>query len=145
MSREDKNRDQNRNYLSDEELEKLIMEVETKNMLHAPQNLKAEMLQAAKEQPDPDMRKEKTGKHVVSYQKSRRRAFFLYVLEVEAVSAAAIAMLFLTPVRNADSWTSQRAQDPTSSVMYQINEKSNALCSHLYTFSNRMISSDSKN
>ena len=145
MSRENQNRDYEGNYLSEEELKKLIAEVETNSMLHAPHNLKDEILQAAEqEQSDLSVKKEITGKRPAAYQKSRRRAFFLYVLEVEAVSAAAIAMLFLTPVRNADSWTSQKVQDPTSSVIYQINEKSNAFCSHLYDFSNRMIMTDSE-
>ena len=145
MSRENQNRDHDGNYLSEEELEKLIAEVETNSMLHAPHNLKDEILQAAEqEQSDLSVKKEIVKKRPAAYQKSRRRAFFLYVLEVEAVSAAAIAMLFLTPVRNADSWTSQKVQDPTSSVMYQINEKSNAFCSHLYDFSNRMIMTDSE-
>jgi len=145
MSRENQNRDHDGNYLSEEELEKLIAEVETKAMLHAPRNLKAEVLQSAEqERSERSAAKEITGKRSAAYQKSRRRAFFLYAIEVEAVSAAAIAMLFLTPVRNADSWTSQRVQDPTSSVMYQINEKSNAFCSHLYDFSNRIIMTDSE-
>lgn len=144
MSRENRDCDQDREYLSDEELENLITQVETKAMLHAPRNLKAEVLQSAGEHSAPDMGKRRDEKHNASYQKSRRRAFFLYVLEVEAVSAAAIAMLFLTPFRNADSWTNRETRDPASSVMYQINEKSNALCSHLYGFTNRMLPSDSK-
>ena len=104
MSRENQNREHDGNYLSEEELEKLIAEVETNSMLHAPHNLKDEILQAAEqERSDLSAAKEITGKRSAVYQRSRRRAFFLYVLEVEAVSAAAIAMLFLTPVRNADT------------------------------------------
>ena len=50
MSRENQNRDHDGNYLSEEELEKLIAEVETNSMLHAPHNLKDEILQAAEQE-----------------------------------------------------------------------------------------------
>ena len=75
MSRANQNRDHDGNYLSEEELEKLIAEVETNSMLHAPHNLKDEILQAAEqERSDCSVKKEIVKKRPAAYQKSRRRA-----------------------------------------------------------------------
>ncbi|MCH4192620.1 MAG: hypothetical protein LKF52_09955 [Butyrivibrio sp.] len=72
-------------YLSDEELEKLIAETETDKVFNPPEYLEAETLQ-------------KIGTYRMERRiKRSRREFSLYALKISAAAAAAILVIFTTP------------------------------------------------
>lgn len=80
-------------YLSDEELLRLIDEVEENAMLRAPAYLKQRILkeiQSAERMP--------ARQSVKKYQTNIRRQLLVYELKVAGLVAAAILMLFLLPV-----------------------------------------------
>lgn len=74
-------------YLSETELEQLIMEVEERELLQAPSYLKRETLQKIQRKYYP----------IVPMQKRNKKALFLYRLKVGIAAVAAILLLCVLP------------------------------------------------
>ncbi|MBR1702779.1 MAG: hypothetical protein IJ716_12565 [Lachnospiraceae bacterium] len=80
----------------DEELWKLIQELESGELLRAPSYLKREILDALpEEQPETRLETQRAGKSRFR----RNLEWFGYALEVGAVTAAAVALVLLVPVQ----------------------------------------------
>lgn len=114
-------------YLSDEELNELIKEVEESAMLTAPSYLREEILKQIQ---------------VSQPKKSNRQELFFYSLKVGFATAAAVAMLFVLPMgsRPTDGYDipTDKCQG-FNKVSEKINEKTNWICEQIYSISNEMI------
>lgn len=121
-------------YLSSEELDALIRQVETQEMLQAPSYLKEEILLCVKEE---------TGQNGPGDRK--KRELFAYSLRVGLAAAAAIAMLFLMPVeeyrRNGyvDRTVYTEYRSPSGRAARTLKEHSNELCRKLNAASNWLV------
>ena len=76
-------------YLSDEELQKLIMDVELNDMTKAPANLQKKVLDAVDAA-------DKAG-NIAKTKKQKRIEYRLYSLKVALAVAAAIVVMFIVP------------------------------------------------
>ncbi len=114
--------EQNMNYLTDEELEKLIQDVENQGMLHCPSYVRGEILQ-------------KTG---VSLQK-RKMQFYLYSAKVCAAAAAAIFLLFTIPEGILPVSGGDMAGKEQFSFTDKLNKQTTAMCESLNDFSDMLI------
>ncbi len=82
-------------YLTDEELERLIAQVEQEPMLQAPSYLKDEILNSLSEQ---DEKMQQWQAKVKSFNRSQsRKQLWLYSVKVAVGAAAALVMLWITP------------------------------------------------
>lgn len=108
-------------YLSDEELLRLIDEVEENAMLRAPAYLKQRILkeiQSAEQMP--------ARQSVKKYQTNIRRQLLVYELKVAGLVAAAILMLFLLPVSTPEEPPAvpEESYGQGSGFLYHWNEAS---------------------
>lgn len=113
-------------YLSDEELMKMIQDTESQEMLVAPVYLKSEILTKIGE---PDKKAQ-----------SKKKTLMIYRFKVAAVATAAIFALFLMPMGNARSEIPQNEKRNQASVTRTINERTNSFCNSLFELSNGIIS-----
>ena len=128
---------ENKHYLSDEELEKLIAMTEAEPLLHPPGEFKSEILGRIR-------RKRK-------YTKNLR--LFSYSVKVFAATAAALTIMLIAPenIRPEDvgyfsqEQTVQEGQEQEMSqifngnLMYQLNEKMDDYCSQLNNILNQLV------
>lgn len=82
-------------YLTDEELERLIAQVEQEPMLQAPSYLKDEILNSLSEQ-DEKMQQWQEKLKLLNRSQSRKQ-LWLYSVKVAVGAAAALVMLWITP------------------------------------------------
>ena len=78
-------------YLSDEELQKLISDIELNDMVEAPANISGKVLEAI------DSSIETESKNKVQNKKRKIIEYRLYKFKVASAVAAAIAVMFLVP------------------------------------------------
>lgn len=121
--------DKIKEYLSDEELEKLVLDVEAHSMLSAPSYLKDEIV----EQVVQEQKREKQ-KRI-----HKKLSLWLYSAEVGLVAAAAIAFMFLIPTENKKPESGNHMEQESVSVINRINQKSNDLCGHLFEMTNQIV------
>ncbi|MBQ8821712.1 MAG: hypothetical protein IJZ82_03650 [Lachnospiraceae bacterium] len=110
------------NYLTDEELEKLIQDVENRGMLSCPSYVRGEILQ-------------KTG---VSLEK-RKMQFYLYSAKVCAAAAAAIFLLFTIPAGPMVVSGEDMVAKDRFSFTDKLNKQTTAMCESLNDFSDMLI------
>ena len=129
-------------YLSDEELSRLISQVENHEMLRAPAYLKEETVSRMR-QLSPE--RESAPLIVAGREREKKRALIFYSLKVGAAAAAAIVMLFALPVREIES-AQRREQSRVSRISDQISEnlgaRANELSQNLGRISNWLVSGD---
>lgn len=143
-------------YLSDEELMRLIQETEGQEMLMAPSYLKSEILTKLAES-----EKAKTtsielehstyeiapvqGGEILPIEGnkkvwSKKKTLMIYQFKVAAVATAAIFALFVMPMGNNRSQMPQNENRNQASVTRTINERTNSFCNSLFELSNGIIS-----
>ena len=125
-------------YLSEEELQKLIDETNEHEMLKAPSYMKTEILTRVQAM---EVQKTQTVGKQMTYEQ-KKKAFRIYRIKVAAVAAAAIFALFLIP--KTDFSPKPDAVAGKSVVTETINDKTNEFCSRLFEFSNGIISPEQK-
>ena len=158
---------ENRDHLSDQELEKMIMEMEDSPLLQAPDYLENMILQKAERiavrssvEIVPIRHVMKKGKQPSSKQASRPRQLFAYSLKIVAAAAAAITLVIMVPQvqrETEDSYQQQEAyveklqreqkeQEETwkknqerKSVARNLNEKTSDFCSTLFEKTNELL------
>ncbi len=92
----------NQGYLSDEELKRLIKDVEDNKMLQAPANLKRQVLETL----DADKARIRT--------KKQRKKLVIFEMKIAGGLAAAMLMLFLLPISAQGEQAGETAgKDPT--------------------------------
>lgn len=92
----------NQGYLSDEELKRLIKDVEDNKMLQAPANLKRQVLETL----DADKARIRT--------KKQRKKLVIFEMKIAGGLAAAMLMLFLLPITAQGEQAGETAgKDPT--------------------------------
>lgn len=106
--------------MNDEELWKLIEEVEKEPLHKAPDYLKELTLRKIQTKPEPAS-------------KDRTKQYLYYKIRVFAAMAASLMVLFFLPQPKQP----ERAEQ--TSVMQTVHEKSNELCAFLNNFSNDLI------
>lgn len=116
--------DKIKEYMSDEELEQLILNVEAHSMLSAPSYLKDEIMEQLMSDKKAERKK---------YMR-KRLSLWLYSAEVGIVAAAAILLLFLLPTESIDI---EKYHD--TSAISTINQKSNDLCGSLFEITNQLV------
>lgn len=132
-------------YLTDEQLERLIADVQ-KETYRAPDYLEQVILRKA----EPEFVKEsveivpirhalREGKPLLPQKPSRRKQLQMYGIKVAAVAAAAIALVILTP--NFEQMNFNR-KDTT--VMQNINQKTSDFCSAIYEKTNQLFQKGEK-
>ena len=110
-----------RDYLTDEELEKLIMDVENQGLLCCPSYVRGEVLQRVE----------------VSQQK-RKQKFYLYSVKVCVASAAAIFLLFTIPIGQLNTPEALESRRQTS-FTNMLSEQTDEMCESLNDFSDMLI------
>lgn len=113
--------EQSVNYLTDEELEKLIMDVEHQGLLSCPSYVREEVLQRTE----------------VSLKK-RKQQFYLYSAKVCAAAAAAIFLLFTIPTGQLNTPEAVESRRQTS-LTNILNEQTAEMCESLNDFSDMLI------
>ncbi|MCR5119224.1 MAG: hypothetical protein K6B44_06340 [Lachnospiraceae bacterium] len=78
--------------MTDKELEQLIADIESEELLHAPANLKSDIFE----------RIERKEQAIKAGKRNKKLGFIVYTLEVMAVSAAAVALIMLQPLSKGD-------------------------------------------
>lgn len=119
-------------YMSEEELEQLIEEVEQGAMLRAPAYLKEQILkeiQNTELKQTPSVRPSAT-----EYRKNIRKQLLVYELKVAGLVAAAILMLFLLPV-----WNPKEAPIQTPSVTEENYSRDSGFLYHWNAASGKML------
>ena len=107
--------EQKMDYLTDEELAKLIEDVEKHGMLECPSYVRQEVIR----------------KTQVSLQK-RKRQFYIYSFKVWAATAAALVILFTLP-------SVPQVTTPAFSITDKLSRHTNNVCESLNDFSDRLI------
>ena len=115
--------DENRNYISDEELEQLICQVEQEELVAAPPGLMESIL-AAVELEETRVMAEKTGlppAKIVGVKEpaARKKEFYAYCFRVVTSVAAAVALVFLLPELSV--WMEQNASPDFVQTVYKQN------------------------
>ncbi len=114
------------NYLTDDELEKLIADVEEREMLTCPSYIRQEVL----------------GKTQVSMQKKKLQ-FYAYSFKVCAAAAAAIVLLFTIPVEpQMPAMMEDISVEEEFSITEELSKRTNSICESLNTFSDMLIFKD---
>lgn len=129
-------------YLSDEELSRLICQVEDHEMLRAPAYLREETVSRMRQL---SPAREHTLLPEAESAREKKRALIFYSLKVGAAAAAAIVMLFALPVREFES--AQRGEPSrVSRISDQISEnlgtRTNELSQKLGMVSGWLVSGD---
>lgn len=115
--------EQKMNYLTDEELEKLIADVELHDMLTCPSYVGQEILE----------------KTQVSLRKKKLQ-FYAYSFKVCAAAAAAIVLLFTIPVEpQMPVMTQNAAAEEQFSFTRELSKHANSICESLNEFSDMLI------
>lgn len=148
-------------YLSDEELMKLIQDTENQEMLVAPSYLKSEILTRISESDNMKIRNTdlenasleialerqeivlpmESSKEAQSEKiQNKKRTLMIYRFKVAVVATAAIFALFLMPVGDSRSEMPQNEERNQASVTRTINERTNSFCNSLFELSNGIIS-----
>lgn len=107
--------------MSDEELLKMIEEIENENLHKAPDYLK-----------NMTLKKIEAGRTKEKLTKAEQ--LFYYKVRVFAAMAASLLLLFAMPQPQKEQQASER-----TSVMQNVHQKSNELCSFLNQFSNSLV------
>lgn len=147
------------NYLSEEELARLIGETEQSGMLKAPSYLKREILEQAaqidaqkeetgqiaeltvgKKEVKPETGMKKLPEHAVVKMtpEQKKKAYRRYRIKVAGAAAAAIVALFLIP---AGMDQPQKTEDMSAkfSMMTEIHKQTNDWCSQIFEASNAFL------
>lgn len=138
-------------YLSDAELEVLILDVEEHGMMTAPEYLEHKIVDKIRHQ-----------NQIVEYKTkiSAKRKLLLYSLKVATASAAAIAFLVVVPAIERKSGISEnltfvetqrerRQQDERTdrrepSIIQNVNQATNEFCGELFRKSNAIFQKEDK-
>lgn len=151
-----------RNYLSDEELEKMIAEMEHGPLVQAPEYLEKMILQkaeriAVRESVEivPIRQAMKEGRRTLPQEPSKRGQLLSYSLKIVAAAAAAIALVIMVPEmesRTADSYQqqeqhmqeqsqkeTQKKNRESKSVTRNLNERTSDFCSRLFEKTNEIL------
>ena len=107
--------EQKLDYLTDEELEKLIEDVEMHGMLECPSYVKQEILEKTR----------------VSLRK-RRQQFYIYSFKVWGATAAAIVLLFSLP-------QAPQMIEPQFSITDKLSRGTSSVCESLNNFTDMLI------
>ena len=121
----DYNENKSHEYLSDEDLMKLINGIESGAGLHAPAYLKEQMIAESR-----------------NAKMSSKTQLVMYSLKVSAAMAAAIVLLVFMPMatRNvSDAKLNTYRSSAVTDVMGQINKTSSKMCSKIFDLSNMLI------
>lgn len=112
-----------RNYLSDDELEKLIADVEQEPMRRAPEYLERMILK-------------KTEQNAVRWSQ-----FAAYSAKIVAAAAAAIALIITMPEieRQSEIHQQEVEQEERKSVTTSINEATSSFCNQLFEKTNELL------
>lgn len=110
-----------KDYLTEEELEKLILDVENQGMLSCPSYLRGEILQRTE----------------VSLQK-RKLQYYAYSIKVCVAAAAAIWFLFTVPIGNMLTPQTVAAREQVS-FTDKLNRQTSVVCESLNDFSDMLI------
>lgn len=155
---------ENRDYPSDQELEKMIAEIESGPLLQAPDYLEKIILQKAERiavrssvEIVPIRHAMKDRKQPASKKSSRPGQLLAYSLKIVAAAAAAITLVIMVPEmqrKTEDSYQQQeehleklqKEQEETwkknqerKSVTYNLNEKTSDFCSSLFEKTNELL------
>ncbi len=107
--------EQKMDYLTEEELAKLIADVEMHGMLECPSYVRQEVLEKTR----------------VSLKK-RKRQFYIYSFKVWAATAAAIVLLFTLP-------TEPPVMESQFSFTGELSKRTNSVCESLNDFTDMLI------
>lgn len=145
-------------YLSPEELDTLIRQVETREMLQAPSYLKDEILLCVKEKAAlpgswENTAQERNGKRLpilrgIISNDRKKRELLAYSLRVGLAAAAAILMLFWMPFGeySGNGYGKLAAgteyQSPSGRTVRALNEHSNELCRKLNSAANWLVAGE---
>ena len=118
--------EQKMDYLTEEELEKLIEDVEMHGMLECPSYVRQEVLEKTR----------------VSLRK-RKQQFYIYSLKVWAASAAAIVLLFTLP---SEPQMAEFAEAPAEqfSITDKLSRHTSSVCESLNDFTDMLIYRESQ-
>lgn len=132
----------NNEYLSDEELLKLIDEVEENAMLRAPAYLKQRILTEIQEMDSADQMPARQS--IQKYKKNIRRQLLVYELKIAGLVAAAILLLFLIPVSVPKEPPVIMEEDYSqdSGFLYHWNEASGKMLQYINITSNALLHPD---
>lgn len=132
----------NNEYLSDEELLKLIDEVEENAMLRAPAYLKQRILTEIQEMESAEQMPARQS--IPKYQKNIRRQLLVYELKVAGLVAAAILLLFLFPVSapKEPPIITEEEYSQVSGFLYHWNEASGKMLQYINITSNALLHPD---
>ncbi|MGN0483104.1 MAG: hypothetical protein ACI4HI_06100 [Lachnospiraceae bacterium] len=128
-------------YLSDEELQNLIADVEAHHMLQAPSYLKAEILTQAQQMKEKQLPAVEQNRKPVQLRQKRKQQLFFYRLKVSAAAAAAILLLFCLP--NVEKQLPQNFEQKPS-ITRRLAETSGNWCEQMNRFSDFLISGSKK-
>lgn len=136
-------------YLSDQELEELIRQVEEQDMIAAPDYLEEKICTKIRQ-----------SEQVVQYRakKSTRQRLFFYSLKVIAASAAAIAFLYIVPMVQSQEqpptyvsetqqpdWSREAAKrKEETSFVQNVNQATNQFCNSLFRKTNALFQKEEK-
>lgn len=151
-----------RNYLSEEELEKMIAELEHGSMVQAPEYLEKMILQkaeriAVKESVEivPIRHAMKEGRQSLLPEPSKWGQLLSYSLKIVAAAAAAITLVIMVPdmqsgtadsYRQQERYTQEQSQEEArkknrenQSVTRNLNERTSDFCSRLFEKTNEIL------
>lgn len=151
-----------RNYLSDEELEKMIAQIEQGPLVQAPEYLEKMILQkaeriAVRESVEivPIRHAMREGGQPLGRKTSKRGQLLAYSLKIVAAAAAAIALVITVPqmeqktedsYRQQEQYMQEQSQKETQkesrgkkSVARNLNEKTSDFCSRLFEKTNEIL------
>lgn len=157
--------EQNRNeYLTEEELEAFIHDVESDRQLRAPDYLAEMILHKAERQtvresveiiPIRNAIREtiREGKPVLVKEPSKQKQLLAYSAKIVAAAAAAIALIIVIPTVQSRSQNQaeayqvqydQNSQREEKSMMQNLNEKSSDFCNKLFESTNQLFHREDK-
>lgn len=118
--------DNTNSYLSDEDLKKLIEDVEAHDMMHAPPYLEDQTMQR--------LRKRLQAQKQVS----KNRQLFYFSSKIIAATAASLALLITTPdfTHNPSSYV---RKEPSVSITRKINSATDKFCDSLKEHTYKII------
>lgn len=129
----------NNDYISDEELLKLIREVEEGAMLKAPVYLKGRILQEIQKEEALRCGGDSARHPIQEYKKDIRKQLLVYKIKVIGAMAAAIIILFLLPVPVQDGQTGTETDVQGNRIFECWNEASGQLLQQMGTISGQLL------
>lgn len=118
-------------YLSDEELEAMIQEVEQYGMMEAPVQMKEKLLQV--------LQQEETIQRPQMSEWHKKRSMLIYSMKVSLTAAAAILCVIFMPLQMQQR---QTGVQPKTSVTRQMKEASTHICEKMQNLSERLMFSN---